>query len=98
MIGGITDRLTALENHSRANGQRTAEILGNLNIIDAKFETLLIPIAEDIPLYKHYVENRFLHVTTAAHDQCASHDAHFAQLQGSIDVAGSSFDTAGNKI
>ena len=68
-IGGISDCLTALEHQNRAHGQCTTEILGNLNVIDAKFETLLIPIAEDIPLYKIYVENRFLHVTTAAHDK-----------------------------
>ena len=63
----------------------------NLNVIDAKFETLLIPIAEDIPLYKNYVENRFLHVTTVAHGRLTA-------LQGSIDIAGSNFDTADNQF
>ena len=48
LVGGINARVTTLENYSRANGKRTAEILGNLNVINAKFETLLIPIAEDI--------------------------------------------------
>ena len=59
LIGSLTDRLTTLENYNRATGQRTAEILGNLNVMDAKIETLLLPIAEDIPLYKRYVEERF---------------------------------------
>ena len=70
----------------------------NLNVIDAKFETLLIRIAEDIALYKNYVDNRFLHVTTVAHDKLSSHDTTLAQIQGSIDVAGSNFDTAGNQF
>ena len=65
---GITDRLTTLKNYNRDSGQRTAEILGNLHIIDAKFETLLTSLAEDIPLYKEYVENRLLRVITIAHD------------------------------
>ena len=98
LIGGITDRLTTLENYNPANGQHTAEILGNLNVIDAKFENLLIPIAENIPLYENYVGNRFLHVTTVDHDKFVSHDANLAQIHGSIDVAGSNFDTTGNKF
>ena len=76
-----------MENYNRANGQRTAEILRNLNVVAAKLETLLIPIAEDIPLFNRYVENRFLHVTIIAHDKFVSHDANIAQIEGSIDVA-----------
>ena len=98
LISNLTDRLITLENYNRANGQRTADILGNLNVIDAKIETLLLPIAEDIPLYKKYVEDRFHHVTSIAHHNLESHDTTLAQLQSSIDVAGRNFDTAGDKF
>ena len=64
-----TDRLTTLENYNRATGQRTAEIFGSLNVMDAKIETLSLPIAKDIPLYKNYVEGRFLDVSSIAHHQ-----------------------------
>ena len=58
----------------------------------------MIPLAEDIPLYKKYIEDRFLHVTSIAHDKLVNHDANLAQLQGSIDVAGRNFDAAGDKF
>ena len=58
LISKLTDRLTTLENYNRATGHRTAEILGNVNILDATIETLLFPIPEDIPLYKKYFEDR----------------------------------------
>ena len=98
LIRNITDRLTTLENYNRDTGQRTAEILENINILDAKIETLLLPIAEDIPLYKKYVEDRFLHVTSIAHHKFESHDATLAKHQSPIELAGSSFDTAGDKF
>ena len=98
IITGLSDRVLALENHNRAHGQRTAEIFNNFQIVDAKLETLLMPIAEDIPLYKSYVESRFNNVTSVASDKFNTHDAHFERINSSFDVAGSNFTTADNRI
>ena len=98
IITRLNDRVAALENHNRAHGQRTAEIFHNFSIIDAKFDTLLIPLAEDIPLYKSYVESRFNNVTSIASDKFSTHDAHFERINSSFDVAGSNFTTADNRI
>ena len=57
IITRLNDRVAALDNHDRAHGQRNAEMFHNFGLIDAKFDTLLIPLAEDIPLYKSYVES-----------------------------------------
>ena len=51
VITDLNDRILALENHNLAHGQSIAQILGNFNIMNAKLETLLMPSAEDIPLY-----------------------------------------------
>ena len=88
VITCLNDRILALENHNRAHGQRTAEIISNFNIIGAKLATLLMPIAEDVPLYKMYFEIRFNHVTSACVDKFRAHDANFGQIKNSIDVAG----------
>ena len=98
LIGSLTDRLTTLENHNRATGQRTAEILGVLNVMDAKIETLLIPIAEDIPLYKKYVEARFHRFETIAEGKFQSHDETLVQHQNSMEVAGQHFQVAGDRF
>lgn len=98
LISSLTDRLTTLENFSQATGQRTAEILGTLNVMDAKIETLLLPIAEDLPMYKKYVEHRFHRVETIAQDKFATHDASLVQLQSSMEIAGNNFNTAGDRF
>ena len=86
IITRLNDRVAALENHNRAHGQRTAEIFHNFSIIDAKFDTLLIPLAEDIPLYKSYVEGRLNNVTSIASDKFSAHDAQFEQVNNSFAV------------
>ena len=98
LIGSLTDRLTTLENYNRATGQRTAEILGNLNVMDAKIETLLLPIAEDIPLYKKYAEECFHRVEATVHNKFVAHDATLVQLQSSMEIAGNNFSTAGDRF
>ena len=80
IITRLNDRVAALENHNRAHGQRTAEIFHNFNIIDVNFDTLSIPLPEDIPLNKSYVESRFKNVTSIASDKFSTHDAQFEQV------------------
>ena len=80
IITSLNDRVLALENHNRADGQRTADMFTDFQIIDAKLETFLMPIAEDIPLYKNCVESRFKNVTSIANEKFSAHDAHFEQI------------------
>jgi hypothetical protein len=66
--------------------------------MDAKIETLLLPIAKDIPLYKRYVEECFHRVEVTIQNKFGTHDATLAQLQSSMEIVGRHFSTAGDRF
>ena len=57
-INNIIDRIQALENQHRSQVQRTADIQGAINMVDAKVTTVLT----DIDDYEKSVTSSFEHV------------------------------------
>ena len=56
-INSLIDRIQALENQKRSHAQRTADIQGAINMVDAKVTT----VDTDIDEYKKFVASRFEH-------------------------------------
>ena len=54
-IDNLIARIQALENQNRSHAQRTADIQGAINMVDAKITTAV----EDIGEYKKFVTSRF---------------------------------------
>ena len=57
----LIDRTTALENNNRSQAQRTSDIQGAINVVDAKVNTVVTDIEDYIEDYKKFVTSRFEH-------------------------------------
>ena len=60
-INNLIDRIQALENQNRSHAQRTADIQGAINMVDAKVTTAVTDVDE----YKTFVTSKFEHVGRA---------------------------------
>ena len=60
-INILIDSIQALENQNRSHVQRTSDIQGAINIVDAKVTT----VVTDVDDYKKFVTSRIEHVGNA---------------------------------
>ena len=79
-IDNITNRLTTLENQNRSHAQRTADIQGAINMVDAKIVTAV----EDIGEYKKFVTSRFDHFGNVAETKFNEVGANVAGMESNV--------------
>ena len=94
-IDNITDRLNTLETQNRSHAQRTADIQGAINMVDAK----IVAAVEDIGEYKKFVTTRFDHFGNVAETKfnevganVAGMESNFATIENNCVVAGRRLD------
>ena len=66
----MNDRINALENYNRTNGQKLSQLQGTLNEV----KDVVKVIGDDYPLYKDYVQKRFHTICTATENKVGEHE------------------------
>ena len=93
-INNLIGRIPALENPKRSHAQRTSDIQGAIDMVDAKITTAVT----DIDDYKKFVTSRFEHVGNVGETTFNDTNAKINNIESNPAIVEKNFVAAGRRL